>query len=150
MWSFLPNIGIGIMSFPVKWHQLLFLSLSLKIFHALGHLPLDVFLELTFQSCTQNLRWGCTSTKRDNHFSCPAGNAVLKGPRSTVTFLAGRALLVHIQLAISLNSLLFFHEAAFQALVSQLVHIAWITPSQVENPPLAVIQFHVADDCPPL
>lgn len=88
--------------------------------------------------------------KMDNHFSCPAGAAVLEGLQNTAALLAGRALLAHIQIAINPNSLLFFHKAAFQSLVPQLVHTTWIIPSQVENPPLFLVQFHVVDHCPPL
>ena len=40
-----------------------------------------------------------------------------------------------------------FRRTALQPSVSQFVHITRITPSQLENPVLALVRFHVADDC---
>lgn len=50
--------------------------------------------------------------KRDNNFSFPGEDAVPEELQNTAALLAGRALLAHIQLTISPNSLFFFHETA--------------------------------------
>jgi len=57
--------------------------------------------------------------------------------------MAARHTLTHIQFAISPNAQISFRRAALQPLIPQSVYITRSTVSQVQNPALAFVKFHM-------
>jgi len=95
------------------------------------------------------MTWGHTTAMQSGTVlpPRPTGSAVLGAAQGTAGALGCQGtLLTRTQLAINPNPQISFCKAA---LVPQFVHITRITSSsQVENPALALVKFHMAGDCP--
>ena len=91
------------------------------------------------------------SVEWDNHLPRLASYAMLDAPQDTAGPFNGQlTLLTRILLAINPDLQISFHGAALQALVPQYLCITRITLSQVQNSALALVELHMAADCPAL
>ncbi|KAJ7421825.1 hypothetical protein WISP_41065 [Willisornis vidua] len=66
-------------------------------------------------------------------------------PRTWLAFLAAKALLTHIQLAIDQDPQVTFRDAALQPLVPQAVRTSKFAPSQVQNMVLVLVNLDMVD-----
>lgn len=83
-------------------------------------------------------------TEKGNPFLHPLVTLCMINPR---ILLAARA---HywLQLAFNQNPQIPFHEAALQPLIPQAISISKVSPSQVQNLALILVEFYIVDDCP--